>query len=164
LGKSSYAFGPILFAQGAMLAGLIASRVLFGGEKLLSFKMEAVGLIGAFLLFILGPLTMFSPKLARAKRKGLADYGMLASRYVEGFERKWITNASQQEELLGTGDLQSLADLANSYAVVVEMRAVPFGVQDITRLAAATAAPLVPLGLTIFSFEDLVMRLIKIVF
>jgi hypothetical protein len=44
------------------------------------------------------------------------------------------------------------------------MRAVPFGVQDITRLAAATAAPLVPLGLTIFSFEDLVMRLIKIVF
>ena len=28
LGKSSYAFGPILFAQGAMLAGLVASRVL----------------------------------------------------------------------------------------------------------------------------------------
>jgi hypothetical protein len=33
-----------------------------------------------------------------------------------------------------------------------------------TRLAAATAAPLVPLGLTIFSLEELVMRLIKIIF
>jgi hypothetical protein len=40
LGKSSYAFAPILFAQGAMLSGLIASRVLYGGESLLSFKME----------------------------------------------------------------------------------------------------------------------------
>ena len=44
------------------------------------------------------------------------------------------------------------------------MRAVPFGLQDMTRLAAATVAPLVPLGLTIFSLEELVMRLIKIIF
>lgn len=165
LGKSSYAFGPVLFAQGAMLAGLIASRVLYGGESLLSFKMEAVGLIGFFLLFILGPLTMFSPQLARAKRKGLADYGMLASRYVEGFEKKWVLgSASPHDELLGAADIQSLADLGNSYAVVREMSPVPFGLQDMTRLAAATAAPLVPLGLTIFSLEELLMRLIKVVF
>lgn len=165
LGKSSYAFGPILFAQGALLSGLIASRVLFGGQNLLSFKMEAVGLVGLFLLFILGPLTMFTPQLARAKRKGLGDYGMLASRYVDEFERKWVPGGvPTQDELLGTADLQSLADLDSSYEVVREMRAVPFGVQDMTRLAAATAAPLVPLGLTILSFEELVLRLVKIVF
>jgi hypothetical protein len=165
LGKSSYAFGPILFAQGAMLSGLIASRVLYGGESLLSFKMQALGLIGFFLLFILGPLTMFTPQLGGAKRKGLTDYGLLASRYVEEFEKKWVLgSASPQDELLGAADIQSLADLDNSYAVVSEMRGVPFGLQDMTRLAAATAAPLVPLGLTIFSLEELVMRLIKIVF
>jgi hypothetical protein len=165
LGKSSYAFGPILFAQGAMLAGLIASRVLYGGENLLSFKMEAVGLIGVFMLFILGPLTVFTPQLGRAKRRGLADYGLLASRYVEEFEKKWVLgSASAHDELLGAADIQSLADLGNSYAVIGEMRAVPFGLQDMTRLAAATAAPLVPLGLMIFSLEELVMRLIKILF
>ena len=165
LGKSSYVFAPILFAQGAMLAGLIASRVLYGGESLLSFKMEAVGLIGIFILVILGPLTMFSPQLAGAKRKGLADYGLLASRYVEDFEKKWVLgSASRPDALLGTGDIQSLADLGNSYAVIGEMRAVPFGLQDVTRLAAATAAPLVPLGLTIFSLEELLTRVIKIIF
>ena len=165
LGKSSYAFGPILFAQGAMLAGLIASRVLYGGENLLSFKVEAVGLIGVFMLFILAPLTVFTPQLGRAKRRGLADYGLLASRYVEEFEKKWVLgSASPHDELLGAADIQSLADLGNSYAVIGEMRAVPFGLQDMTRLAAATAAPLVPLGLTIFSLEELVLRLIKIVF
>src|SRR5689334_12306139 len=34
LGRGTYAFGPLLFAQGALLAGLIATRVLYGGKTL----------------------------------------------------------------------------------------------------------------------------------
>jgi len=165
LGKSSYAFSPILVAQGAMLAGVIASRVLYGGESLLSFKMEAVSFIGFFLVFVLGPLTVFSPQMARVKRQGLSEYGLLANRYVDRFEQKWVVgNAAEGDELLGTGDIQSLADLGNSYAAVKEMRAVPFGMEDITRLAVATAVPLLPLGLTVFSLEELAMRIVKILF
>ena len=165
LGKSAYAFGPILFAQGAMLAGLIASRVLYRGESLLSFKLQVGGFVAFFVLAILGPLLMFTPQMARARRKGLADYGLLAQRYVESFEQKWILgNPAPSEELLGAADIQSLADLGNSYALVREMRSVPFGLEDITRLAAATAAPLLPLLLTIFSLEELIMRIIKTVF
>jgi len=108
---------------------------------------------------------MFTPQLSRAKRKGLADYGLLANRYVEGFEQKWVEgNVIETDELLGSGDIQSLADLGNSYAAVKEMRAVPFDLQDMGRLAAVTAAPLLPLGLTVFSFEELVMRIVKILF
>jgi hypothetical protein len=104
--------------------------------------MEAVGLIGFFILVILGPLTMFTPQLAGAKRKGLADYGLLASCYVEEYEKKWLLgSAFRHAELLGTGDIQSLPDLGNRYAVIGELRAVPFGLQDMTRLAAATPAP-----------------------
>ena len=165
LGKSSYAFSPILFAQGTLLAGLIASRVLYGGEKLLSFKMEAIGSIAFFLVFVLGPLTMFTPQLASAKRKGLGDYGLFASSYVEAFEKKWVVrDPSADDELLGTGDIQSLADLGNSYAMVRDMRAVPFDMQDILRLAAVTAVPLLPLGLTIFSLEEMVMQILKTLF
>jgi hypothetical protein len=165
LGKSAYAFGPILFAQGAMLAGLIASRVLYRGESLLSFKLQIGGFIAFFVFAILGPLLMFTPQMARAKRKGLADYGQLAQRYVESFDQKWVLrDPANSEELLGAADIQSLADLGNSYGLVREMRAVPFGLEDISRLAAATAAPLLPLLLTIFSPEELIMRIIKVVF
>jgi len=165
LGKSAYAFGPILFAQGVMLAGLVASRVLYRGENLLSFKFQIGGFIAFFVLVILGPLLMFTPGMARAKRKGLADYGLLAQRYVQSFEQKWIyRDPAPSEELLGSADIQSLADLGNSYEFVREMRAVPFGLEDISRLSIATAAPLVPLLLTIFSPEELIMRIIKIVF
>jgi hypothetical protein len=165
LGKSAYAFGPILFAQGAMLAGLVASRVLYRGESLMSFKLQIGGFIAFFVLAILGPLLMFTPGMARAKRKGLADYGLLAQRYVQSFEQKWICrDPAPPEELLGAADIQSLADLGNSYALVREMRPVPFGLEDISRLAIAAAAPLVPLLLTIFSPEELIMRIIKVVF
>jgi hypothetical protein len=164
LGKSAYAFGPILFAQGAMLAGVIASRVLYNGEHLLTFKLQIAGFVAFFVFVILAPLLMFTPQMGRAKRRGLADYGLLAQRYVEGFEQKWVRDPAPSEELLGAGDIQSLADLGNSYALVRDMRLIPFGLEDVSRLAAATAAPLLPLTLTIFSAEELIMRIINVLF
>lgn len=165
LGKSAYAFGPILFAQGAMLAGVVAERVLYRGQSLISFKVQIAGFVVFFVLAILGPLLMFTPRLAQAKRKGLADYGLLAQRYVENFEQKWVArDPSHSEDLLGTSDIQSLADLGNGFAMVRDMRPIPFWLEDVSRLAAATAAPLVPLLLTIFSPEELITRVMKIVF
>jgi hypothetical protein len=165
VGKSSYAFGPVLFAQGAILAGLLASRVLYRGESLMFFKFQIAGFIAFFVLALLVPLLMFTPRMAEARRKGLADYGLLAQRYVESFEKKWVLgDPSTSEVLLGSADIQSLADLGDSYGLVRDMRPVPFGLDDVTRLAAATAAPIVPLLLTIFSPEELLMRIIKVLF
>ena len=165
LGVISYTLGPILFAQGAMLAGLVASRVLYHGDKLVSFKLQVGSFVAFFVFVIFGPLLMFAPQMARTRRKGLADYGLLAQRYVEDFQEKWILGRGiSSEKLLGTGDIQSLADLGNSYTVIQEMRAVPFGLKDVSRLAAATAAPIVPLLLLVWSPEEVIMQVIKIVF
>ena len=165
LGKTSYAFAPVIVAQGALLAGVIANRVMYQGANLVSFKMEALALVGCLVLIVLGPLVMFTPQMAVAKRKALADYGLLATHYVQGFEEKWIRGSElSTNELIGTADIQSLADLNNSYDVVRQMRLVPFGWEDVTRLALATAAPLVPLGLLVLSLQDLVLKLVKILF
>jgi hypothetical protein len=165
LGRTAYAFGPILFAQGAMLCGLVASRVLYGGENLLSFRLQIAGFIAFFVAAILGPLLMFTPRMNRAKRRGLATYGVLAQRYVEGFEQKWVSSDhAPADDLLGAADIQSLADLGNGYGLVREMRSVPFGLEDISRLAIATATPLLPLLLTVFSAEDLLMRIVGVIF
>ena len=165
LGKSSYAFGPLLLAQGSLLAGVIASRVLYEGRGLLSFKMEAAGFVSFFVLVILGPLLMFTPLLERTQRKGSAAYGLLANRYIFGFEDKWTRGADPgASALLGTADIQSLADLSTAYSTVRQMRLVPFGSDDIVRLAAATAAPLLPLLLTTFSAAEVAKLLVKIVF
>ncbi|HKF50233.1 MAG TPA: hypothetical protein VKB38_22925 [Terracidiphilus sp.] len=165
LGKSVYAFGPLLFAQGTLLAGVVATRVIYLGQNLASFKLQIIGFIALFEFAILVPLVMFTPQMAKAKRKGLAMYGQFAQDYVEGFERKWIRGERDAgEEMMGTGDIQSLADLGNSYGMVKEMTAVPFSLADISRLAMVTAAPFVPLLLTVFSLEELVMRIVKMLF
>lgn len=164
LGGLSYTFGPILFGQGAMLAGLIASNVLYHGGKLMSFKLYAGSFVAFFVAVIFGPLLMFTAQMARARRKGLAEYGLFARRYVEDFRDKWVRNeGASSAELLGSGDIQSLADLGNSYTVVQEMRLVPFTLKDVGRLAAATAAPMVPLLLLVWSPEDVIMQVLKVV-
>ena len=148
-----------------MLAGVVASRVLYSGESLRSFKLQIAGFVVFFVFAVLAPLLMFTPRMAAAKRKGLADYALVAQRYVDGFEQKWVLGEhAPAEELVGSGDIQSLADLGNSYAMVRDMRPVPFGLDDISRLAAATAAPLLPLLLTIFSPEELLLRIVKVIF
>ena len=164
VGKSSIAFTTLLFAQGALLAGQIASRIFYNGQSLLSFKLMIAGFVGFFVAAVLAPLLLFMPKLARAKREGLEEYGALASEYVGEFDQKWLRRTVHADELLGSGDIQSLADLGNSFAVVREMRAVPFATDDVVRLLVATVAPLVPLLLTIMPLEQLVTQAIKIVF
>lgn len=165
LGKSSYAFAPLLFAQGTLLSGVIASRVLYDGQSLLSFKMMAAGFVGFFVLIILGPLVMFTPQLARTHQLGSAEYGLLSSRYVFDFEDKWIRACDPEtSKLLGTADIRAMAEMANIYSNVRQMRLVPFGTRDITRLAVTTVVPLLPLSLTIFSVPQLMKVLVKIAF
>jgi hypothetical protein len=55
-----------------------------------------------------------------------------------------------QAPLVGSGDIQSLADLANSFEVVRTMQIAPITRDALLRLLAATLAPLVPLALTTF--------------
>jgi hypothetical protein len=165
IGKSSYAFGPILFAEGVLLSGVIASRVLYEGTALLSFKMQAAGFIGFFVVIILGPLLMFAPLLERTQRRGSREYSLLANQCVFRFEEKWIRGrVPDPDDVLGSEDIQTMASMADIFSVVRQMRYVPFGTQDITYLAAIAAAPLLPLALTIFSVPELAKLLIKVLF
>jgi hypothetical protein len=164
LGKSSYAFTPLLFAQGALVAGQIAGRIFFEGRSLLSFELLIVGFVTFFVLTILAPLCVFTPQLARAKREGLKEYGTLASSYVMDFRQKWLQTKPGDEQLLGTPDLQSLADLDNSFKIVREMRAIPFATEDAIRLLLITAAPMIPLLLTIMPLEQLLNQAVKMMF
>jgi hypothetical protein len=165
MGRSIDAFAPLVFAQSALLAGMIASLIFHAGRDLMAFKVEIAVFLAFFVAIILAPLMVFAPQLARARQQGLREFGGLASRYSEAFQQKWIhRGASADEALLGSADIQSLADLGNSFSVVQEMRVVPFGLKDLIRLAAAAAIPLLPLTLTIFSLDELVGRILKVLF
>ena len=163
LGGSAAAFMPLLLAQGALLAGQIANRIFYGGQTLLNFKPEIVAVVVFLLLLVLGPLCVFAPRLAQAKRRGLLEYGALASRYVDGFDQKWLRGGAPLDEpLVGSGDIQSLNDLAGSFEVVKSMRPFPFDKTVLLQTAVAALLPVLPLALTMISLEDIVKRLVGI--
>ena len=117
------------------------------------------------LLLLLGPLLVFTLQLAQAKRTGLREYGTLAERYVREFDAKWVRGGAPADELLiGSADIQSLADMGNSFSVVQNMRIVPVKRDDILRLMGATLAPIVPLALTMMSLEELLKKLMGVLF
>jgi hypothetical protein len=65
---------------------------------------------------------------------------------------------------VGSGDIQSLADLGNSYEVVRTMRSLPVTKEILLQLTVATLAPIVPLALTMMSLEDLLKKLFGVLF
>lgn len=87
-------------------------------------------------LTILAPLAIFMPRLLEVKQRGLLDYGALAADYARAFDMKWIGGkAPADETMLGTADIQSLADLANSFGIIRSMRIVPIAWSQIVMIA-----------------------------
>ena len=163
LGGSAAAFMPLLLSQGALLAGLIANHIFYEGKTLLDFKPEIVAAVVFLLLLVLGPLCVFAPRLAQVKRQGLLEYGALANRYVDEFDQKWLRGGAPLDEpLVGSGDIQSLNDMAGSFEVVHTMRPFPFSKTVVLQTAIAGLMPVLPLALTMISLEDIVKRLLGI--
>ena len=165
LSRIGNAFAPLLLAQGALLAGMIANHIFFEGAKLVAFKLEIAGFVAIMVGVVLAPLLVFIPPLARAKRTGTREYGHLAKRYIDEFETKWLRgNVPGDEPLVGSADIQSLADMGNSFEVVRSMRLVPVTRDTLIELVVVTLLPVAPLLLTMISFEELLGQFLQAIF
>jgi len=164
LGETSLAFAPLLFAHSALLAGQIASRILYNGGTLLASELTIAGYVVFSIVAALAPLSLFTAKLIRAKLRGLEKYGAFASSYVMDFDQKWLQGKVNDEPAMGSGDIQSLADLGNSFAAARAMRPMPIATDEIVLLVVVTVAPFLPLLLTIMPLDQLIMRAFKLVF
>jgi hypothetical protein len=165
LSNAVYAFSVLVVAHGTMVSSQIANRIFFLGAKLPEFEGEIAAVAVFLLCLVFGPLLVFAPQLAQTKRTGLREYGTLAETYVRDFDTKWLRGARRKDEVLvGTADIQSLADLANSFEVVRRMRLVLVTKDAILQLGIALVFPLLPLALTVMPLKELLGRLIGILF
>lgn len=165
LAASTHAFIPLLAAHGTLLAGNFANQIFHAGATLTQYRLEVLLLVIFMVLLVVGPLLVFAPQLAAARRTGLREYGTLAQGYVRDFDAKWVRRVDAGDEpMLGSGDIQSLADLGNSFGVIQDMRVVPVTRQAMLQLTVATVAPIVPLLLTLTPLEELLKKLLGVLF
>jgi hypothetical protein len=163
LGKGLVPLGILLFALSVSVAGAIASRVLFAGVPLDTFYLPYGALLVVAIAGVTTPVLVFVPRLAALKREALLAYGTLASRYTQAFDRKWVRGTEPAgEPLLGSADIQSLADLGNSYAPIVKMRVAPVELRDLVGIAVPGVLPALPLAATVMPVGEIVKGLLRL--
>jgi len=86
----------------------------------------------------------------------------LANEYTRSFDRKWIRGeAPEGEALVGSADIQSLADLGNSFEIIREIQGVPFDLMTtIVPIVASAAIPFLPLILTVLPFDEIIKKIV----
>lgn len=154
-------FTPLVLAISAAQSASLAQDIASGGMTFDAIYPGIAFILLADAVLFLGPLFIFSRKLWKCKVKGLSDYSELAERYVNEFDRKWLgADPVLGEPLLGTSDIQSLADLSNSVSIVRNMRLVPISPSILMYLAVAALLPLLPLVLFKYPIGDLLAKFV----
>ena len=158
-------FRFISFALGAILAGAIADRIVYLGADLLSFKTYLIGLIVFILIVFAGPLTVFMRKLRETKRRGIFEYGALATRLGHEFEAKWLsTERESKEEMLSAPDFSATTDYYAVAANVYEVRELPFTLKDLIGPVIPALVPFLFVALLKVPFQVILDSLIKLWF
>lgn len=158
----SLAFGVFLFGTSAVIAATFASSMVNEGASLSSFGPELTVLVIGGELIALGPLLVFSGRLIRTRLRGIERYGALGIDYVRLFHERWIEGGS--EEILGTPDIQSLADYQGAFQTLASMRVIPFGRHEMVLVAVALLLPMVALLLVALPVEELLAHLAGMLF
>lgn len=156
-------FSFLIFAISCVYAASFAESILAGSMTLHTLSPALCFVLIADLALFVGPLFVFSRKLWETQAEGMACYMQLAARYVNDFEHKWVAQgARHRDTLLGTTDLQSLADLGNSVEVVDNMRLIPAGRRLLACFAVAALAPMLPVALMLLPGDDIAVKLFKL--
>jgi hypothetical protein len=146
LGSAHVSLTIFAFASSSVLSGHWAFQIYFEAVPIERFQAAFAVYLIVVELICLGPLLIFVPQLVRARREGLRQYSLLAGTYTRAFEQKWVAGKMASPELLlGSADIQSLADLGNSFAMIREMGPFPFSRQHFLEIAVATFLPGLPL-------------------
>ena len=155
-------FAPLVAAISVLEGASLAEAISLGKLAVTgAYPWLALVLLVDATLF-LGPLLVFTDKLWAGRTKAMGVYMGLAARYVTEFEAKWTSSGSPAAEpLLGTADLQSLADLSNAVSVVRTMRWVTVGPRLLTVMTLAAFVPLAPLLLFQYPLAELAQKLIE---
>jgi hypothetical protein len=165
LGSAHGSFGIFAFAISSVVCADAAFQIVYEGAKLREFEIPFATLVIVMEVVLLGPLLVFMPLLTRKGREWRRKYRILVAEYNRTFDEKWVIGPRPADErLLGSADIQSLADIANSFDRVRNMRIIPFSQRVVVQLAVITALPALPLLPFIMPVADILKALAKALF
>lgn len=159
------AFATFELAFATILAGAWGTQLIDGRITVPALFPTFIAFLVIVGLFAFAPLVPFTPHLYRAQRRSLLVYNPFALEYVRRFHSKWIERRSATgEDVLGTPDIQSLADLDNAYQIISQTGMFVFNSRKLVELWLAAVVPMLPLVLTVVPVEQLLRRIASALF
>ncbi|MGC1647315.1 MAG: hypothetical protein WA741_15970 [Candidatus Sulfotelmatobacter sp.] len=152
---------PFSFATGTIVGGGAANRVLYLRQSVASFRYVPLAVIAIVVILCAGPLCVFWRTLRQTRRRGIFQYGALATSMGRQFEQQWLTTPSNPRDALKMPDFSATIDLYSIVANVQQTKTVPIGMRSIGRLAGAALAPAIPLALVVLPFDLIVKEVLK---
>jgi hypothetical protein len=150
------AFSYILLAPSAVLSAYIGVAILFNGKVFSAYIFPIAAYVFLLPIILYAPLLVFMPFLIKAKMDSIPSFGNLIRKHNYDYATKWIeSDPPKGEQLLGTVDNSSLADINGSYASVQNMKLIPVNFNMILISFAINAIPYIPLVFTYYSAADL---------
>jgi hypothetical protein len=108
------------------------------------------------------PLCVFAGRLAAERRRGMRQFGELATSFGLQFQREWFEPGRRVDrEALDRTDFSAATDLYQVVDRVQAMRFVPLDRVNVAMLAVATLLPFVPVALLAVPFDTLVARVLR---
>ena len=137
---------------------------MFAGGKLEDYQWSYVALFVVVLVIFAGPMLIFVPKLLVLKQRGLMEYGTSAA----ATPRRSIASGLRRLSLAmspcwARGDIQSLADLGNSFEIIRKMRIVPVELSDFLAMVLPGLIPALPLAAIVMPVGEIIKGLLKLV-
>lgn len=154
-------FATLALAISIIVSATFAEDIASGKTSLNAIYPALLVTLFIDIVLFVSPLCVFAFKLRACQEKGLRDYTALSSRYVRVFDQKWIRGEGPQEPMLGTPDLQSLADLSNSVTVVRNMRLAPISMRLFVIIGVAALTPMALLLLFDYPLTQLAQILLR---
>lgn len=161
VGFGHASFAGLAFAVSCVVSAAVGTHVLHEGAALADYQVPLVVFVGLAVIVGVAPLVVFWRPLRTAKEAGFLAYGAFASRYVQAFNDRWISTEHDKSPLDAVTDVSGLADVGGGFERVYAMRLLPVTMKTALAFAASTAAPLLPLLLTMMPLRDLVKLLMK---
>lgn len=154
-------FVPLIVAFAGVVSASLAEEIASGTMAFGQIYLVIALVLAIVIVLFLAPLLVFVPPLMAARIRGSTDFRGFAARYAQEFEHKWLGSSTPNEPLVGTPDLQSLADLANSADRVQRMRIFPVSRRILNSYALSVALPFLPLLLFQYPLEELAAMVLR---
>jgi hypothetical protein len=162
-GSSVRAFSAVALPLAVIAAGWVANGILRGGATPFAYDYFVAGFTALAVGLFTAPLLVFSGKLMRERRRGVFEYGSLASQLGRQFEQRWLIRRQPIDDgILEAPDFSAVTDLYQVAANVYEMRLMAIDLKSVLILVGSILLPFAVVAVISLPHDEILSQIVKL--